>query len=287
MTRPIDAAAGDGASSSISSSSGMSISACISWVALAIRNSPPPIRIRSCQENGLSQTVNTMADRPSSEVSANNSAMRKTSASPEPDPPRDLAAAGIETPDQDRDEDDVVDAEHDLERGEACERGPGVEVGQEVEHACLTAGFGNSPRRQHKARCAHKAAVTHAGGRRSRIDGGDREHAPQREHRDVEGAVPAYPQRMDERKRQEGRGHERRDEGERKERRRAHQQQVERGEVPQRRKAPEVIVGGLHGAVGEVERAAHHDRRCRRPRQTTPAGRRRRRSHRPARTRRS
>ncbi len=231
--------------------------------------------------------VNTVADRPSSEVSANRSAMRKTSASPRPDPPRDLAAAGIETPDQDRDEHDVVDAEHDLERGEARERGPGVEVGQEVEHASLTAGFGNSPRRQHKARSRTRRRSPRPAARRSRTMAAIASTPHNASNAILKARCRLHPHRMDERKRHEGRRDERRDEGERKERRRAQQQQVERGEVPQRRKAAEVIVGGLHGA-GRRSRARRSPR-CtrRRPRQTTPAARRRRRSHRRGRTRRS
>ena len=36
-------------------------------------------------------------------------------------------------------------------------------------------------------------------------------------------------------------------------------EQVERHNVPQGREAAEIIVGGLHVAVGEVDRAGHHD----------------------------
>ena len=46
--------------------------------------------------------------------------------------------------------------------------------------------------------------------------------------------------------------------------RRPQQQQIERDQVPHRRKAAEIIVRGLHVAVGEIERAGDRDRRRRR-----------------------
>src|SRR5262249_44879652 len=45
-----------------------------------------------------------------------------------------FAAPGIKARDQDRDEYDIVDAEHDFERGQAQQRRPGVKAGQEVPH---------------------------------------------------------------------------------------------------------------------------------------------------------
>src|SRR5450631_1120279 len=111
MTRPIEAIAGDGAfSAASSSSSGMSISACISWVALAMRKRPPEIRIRSCQENGQAQQRGQRKQQRNA----------KDQRQPEADAAGDFGTAGVETPHQDRNEDDVVDPEHDLEGSQAC-----------------------------------------------------------------------------------------------------------------------------------------------------------------------
>jgi hypothetical protein len=52
----------------------------------------------------------------------------------QPQPPCQRAARLGKAPDQDRDEDDVVDAEHDLQRRQGRERDPGVGVGEPVEH---------------------------------------------------------------------------------------------------------------------------------------------------------
>ena len=59
-----------------------------------------------------------------------------------------------------------------------------------------------------------------------------------------------------------------------KRRRQMQQEQIERRDVPQRRKAAEMIVGGLHAPIGEIERARHHDadaEQRRRQRQQQPA----------------
>ena len=53
---------------------------------------------------------------------------------PQPDAARELALFLRQLVHQDRDEDDVVDAQHDLERGERRERDPGIGVGDPVEH---------------------------------------------------------------------------------------------------------------------------------------------------------
>src|SRR5581483_5625919 len=47
---------------------------------------------------------------------------------------RDLTPLLGELVDQYRDEDDVVDAQHELERGEGRERDPGLRVGEDVDH---------------------------------------------------------------------------------------------------------------------------------------------------------
>ena len=44
------------------------------------------------------------------------------------------AALGGQLVDQDRDEDDVVDAEHELERGQRQQGDPGLRVGQQFDH---------------------------------------------------------------------------------------------------------------------------------------------------------
>jgi hypothetical protein len=68
------------------------------------------------------------------------------------DAPGGFGTAGVETAHQDRNEDDVVDAEHDLEGSQARECRPRIEIGQEVEHESLTVWSGNIRRRQHKRR---------------------------------------------------------------------------------------------------------------------------------------
>ena len=58
------------------------------------------------------------------------------------EPARKVAPFGRQPADQDRDEDDVVDAEHDLECGQRGQGDPGVGIGDPVEHvfSCLSAG---------------------------------------------------------------------------------------------------------------------------------------------------
>ena len=59
-----------------------------------------------------------------------------------------LAAAGH----QHRDENKIVDAEDDFERGERNQRRPGMRVEQQIKHACLRRRGASAPRRRNKVR---------------------------------------------------------------------------------------------------------------------------------------
>ena len=61
-------------------------------------------------------------------------AMRNTKREREPDLARPQRLLRVAARHQDGDEDDVVDAEHDLEHRQGGERGPGIGVGEEFEH---------------------------------------------------------------------------------------------------------------------------------------------------------
>ena len=111
--------------------SSCSISPWISRVPFTIRKSPPPIRMMSRQEISGSNrlcpsapdisngSVNTAAVSPMIQVMKKSSTTRKTRASSRPICRARVAAGSGSDPDQDGDEDDVVDAEHDLHHGEA------------------------------------------------------------------------------------------------------------------------------------------------------------------------
>ena len=84
-------------------------------VLFAIRNSPPTIRIRSRPEISWPSTVNSGAVRPITQVIDSSRRIRMNIASDRPSLPRPLAVCRRQLARQDRDEDDVVDAEDDLE----------------------------------------------------------------------------------------------------------------------------------------------------------------------------
>ena len=64
----------------------------------------------------------------------NSSAMRVSIANASPLMRADFALLLRQPPDQDRDEDDVVDAEDDLERGQRDEGEPRLRVGEQLHH---------------------------------------------------------------------------------------------------------------------------------------------------------
>ena len=55
----------------------------------------------------------------------------------QPEPPRQIPPVLRQPADQDRDKDEIVDAEHDLERGQRHETGPELRVGQPLHRACF------------------------------------------------------------------------------------------------------------------------------------------------------
>ena len=93
----------------------------ISCVALAIRNRPPPIRMMSRQENDSCRTIVTtrIGQLRSARSAREQHATRKTNASDRPIwRARGALGRRRAARHQHRDEHDVVDAEHDLERGQ-------------------------------------------------------------------------------------------------------------------------------------------------------------------------
>ena len=86
------------------------------YVLFASRNRPPPIRIRSRARDVVADIdVNERRVSLTIQASENSSTMRMSIARQQADPPRPLLLRGRQLARQNRDEDDVVDAEHDLE----------------------------------------------------------------------------------------------------------------------------------------------------------------------------
>ena len=105
---------------------------------LPIRNRPPRIRIRSRPEISWPSTVNHGAVSRMIQASENSSSMRVTIAPSRPSAARPRLLLVRQLARQDRDEDDVVDAEDDLEEGERGEGDPDLRVGQQVHHFLCT-----------------------------------------------------------------------------------------------------------------------------------------------------
>ena len=84
---------------------------------------------------------------PISQVRPNSITMRKMKREREADLPRPLRLIGRAARHQDGDEDDVVDAEHDLEHGQGGERRPGLGICEQFEHGGYLGSLraGNSP----------------------------------------------------------------------------------------------------------------------------------------------
>ncbi len=92
------------------------------------------MRMRSRPEISCLVTVKSGAVSPTSHDRTSSSPMRMNMARKRPDPPRELAPRGRQLVDEDRDEDDVVDPEHQFERGQRDERDPGFGTDEEFEH---------------------------------------------------------------------------------------------------------------------------------------------------------
>ena len=109
----------------------------ISPVLFQIRNRPPAIRIRSRPEISCPSTVNSGVDQADDPGQHQQQADAHEHRHEQAEAAREFAPLLRQLVDQDRDEDDVVDAEHELERGERREGDPGLRVGEQFEHqAC-------------------------------------------------------------------------------------------------------------------------------------------------------
>ena len=105
----------------------------ISLVAFQTRNRPPAIRIRSRQEKAWPKAVKTGAVMPTIQAIVASRTSRMISAAPMPIRRARCAVLGRQLVGQDRDEDQVVDAEHDLHGDQRHHRGPALRRGQEGE----------------------------------------------------------------------------------------------------------------------------------------------------------
>ena len=83
----------------------------------------------------MPNTVNSGAVSRIIQVRVNSSTMRKTKASARPIWRARLACSAGSRETMHRDEDDVVDAENDLEHAERDQRRPGIGIKQKVDHS--------------------------------------------------------------------------------------------------------------------------------------------------------
>ena len=194
----------------------------------------------------MPKTVNErLRSGPSARSAPNSRTMRKTNASDRPiwrarARLRRSAAATTRTEMNTT----IVDAEHDLERGQRDERGPGMRD-RSGDRACVhSALLGQARRRRNRARSTHQAARDPRSGRRGRAAAAiSASTAHSSERRDVERAQPRDPHRMEELERHEGQHREqRRSTPPRATARGLQQEQIERHHVPERRKAAKVVV---------------------------------------------
>ena len=202
--------------------------------------------------------------------------MRNSSASVSPIRRARRASLRLDLRHDHREEDHVVDAEHDLERGQRQQSGPGFRAPQQFDHfrKDLKRRIKASPNRMYSA-IAHSAIWIGEADRKILSQRLQRQRRPQRHQRQIEPAQPRHPNGMDGMKRHEGQHDQRGDQQAAQHRLRLQQEQVERRGVPQRRKAAEMIVVALHALVGEIHRAGDHDADAeQRPdqRQQQPAG---------------
>ena len=92
------------------------------------------MRMRSRPEISCSNTVNKrrgQAHQPRQDQQQSDPHEHREK---EADPPREFAPRGRQPVDEDRDEDDVVDPEHQFERRQRDERDPGFRTDEKVEH---------------------------------------------------------------------------------------------------------------------------------------------------------
>src|SRR6516162_8977853 len=96
-----------------------------------MRNRPPPIRIMSRHDIPMRKTVKSGAVRPMSQVSPKSMITRKMKARERPIWRARRALFVSRRAVKDGDENEIVDPEHDLERGQRDQRGPRIWVGQQ------------------------------------------------------------------------------------------------------------------------------------------------------------
>ena len=115
----------------------------ISLVAFQIRNRPPAIRIRSRTEKAVSKAgcavdqravqaeVDQRRGQPDQPGDRRQQQQPHHQRQPDADAPRLALLLGRQLVRQDRDEDEIVDAEHDLHHDQRSEGGPGGGIGDE------------------------------------------------------------------------------------------------------------------------------------------------------------
>src|SRR5882762_10306 len=114
-----------------SPASGPSSFACISCADLPTRNRPPAIRIRS-RPDLVSKHREERSGQPHQPGKREQQADADHQRQRDADPADALALVRRDPPDQDRDEHHVVDAQHDLHRGEREQGNPGIRIGRGV-----------------------------------------------------------------------------------------------------------------------------------------------------------
>ena len=108
------------------------------WISIVLfhsRNSPPRMRIRSRPEISWPSDREQRRGQPDQPGQHEQEPDAHEHREEQADAPRELAPLGRQLVDQDRDEDDVVDAEHELERGQRGKGDPGFGTAEQLDHA--------------------------------------------------------------------------------------------------------------------------------------------------------
>ena len=109
----------------------------VSWISvtlLASRNRPPSNRMMSRPENSCRRSQNQRLGQPRQPHDGEQQRDAREHRQREAGDARRLAPLRRQPAHQDGDEDDVVDAEHDLERRQRDERYPRLRIGQQLHH---------------------------------------------------------------------------------------------------------------------------------------------------------
>src|SRR5215211_3473735 len=241
-----------------------SISPWISWVALAMRNKPPPMRIRSRQESSRSNRVTTGSLRPDRKVRPPSIITRNRNAKPRP-----ICRARFARCSSRRD----TRSEMKITLSTPSTISSAVSVTSAARHSgrsedradpsTTSMAVTGSP---DKARCNEVKRDRAQGGGdpgagiEIAAKGRSSKQRPDDEQHDVEHAPSRDPQRMDEREWSEGQPGEHDDRRDGDPWMRTHDEQIERGKIPQHGETAEAIVRHLHLQVGEIEHAGEHDK---------------------------